>query len=899
MAMIQAAASARSAGIDDAENTEKPQPSRRSLWALDWLNFLMADVQNGLGPYLAVYLKGAHNWGAGDVGLVMAVSNIAGAVSQIPAGMLVDALRIKRLLVAAAALITAAGCLIIAFRPELAWVVGAQVAIGAAAALLPPALTALCLGLVGHRRMPAQLGRNQAFSHAGAFSAAILIGTGSRIWGYHWIFWLLCIFAAGMVAAVFSISPNDIDHRLARGANGHGPAADSGKPMRLREVFRYRRLLVFLATVVLFHLGNAAMLPMAGQVLALTHPGTDTLALSACVVVAQLVMIGVALAVGRALHAGYGRKTIFLLMLAVLPIRGLLFALFTANPWAVVAIQILDGIGAGIFSVLAVVIADDLMRGTGRFNLAQGLVALSVGIGSGLSNVTSGFIVQWFGYRNGFLYLAFIAACALVFCAAFMPETRPAEAVSKGESAAAAGGRPAPATKPRLEAPVPTRRGSRIELLAIGILGTVIGLALVAALATVALPGSVLNANATKIAAGAIFIGAYAALAIGKIPGLRIDRAGVALVGASLMVGAGVLPLDQASRAVDFGTITLLLGIMIVVANLRLSGFFALANAWVVRHVHRPIVLLAAVTLVSGLFSVFLVNDAICLVLSPLVLELTLHLRRQPMPYLLAVAMASNIGSTATITGNPQNMLIGSFSHLPYAQFTLALAPVAMVGLVLTVLLLALAYRSEFRAGDRLQALSPAVHVQKALLLRALLATGVMVALFFAGQPPAKVAIVIGGLLLLTRRLKSERIYAEIDWSLLLMFVGLFIIVAGAEHALLTPNMRAAAGRWHLDHVPMLSLITGVLSNLVSNVPAVLVLRPFIDALPKHDTAWLVVAMASTLAGNFTVLGSIANLIVVQKAASRGVSIGFWDYFKVGAPLTVLTIAFGTLWLWR
>jgi len=173
------------------------------------------------------------------------------------------------------------------------------------------------------------------------------------------------------------------------------------------------------------------------------------------------------------------------------------------------------------------------------------------------------------------------------------------------------------------------------------------------------------------------------------------------------------------------------------------------------------------------------------------------------------------------------------------------------------------------------------------------------VALFFAGQPPAKVAIVIGGLLLLTRRLKSERIYAEIDWSLLLMFVGLFIIVAGAEHALLTPNMRAAAGRWHLDHVPMLSLITAALSNLVSNVPAVLVLRPFIDALPKHDAAWLVVAMASTLAGNFTVLGSIANLIVVQKAASRGVSIGFWDYFKVGAPLTVLTIAFGTLWLWR
>jgi Na+/H+ antiporter NhaD/arsenite permease-like protein len=245
------------------------------------------------------------------------------------------------------------------------------------------------------------------------------------------------------------------------------------------------------------------------------------------------------------------------------------------------------------------------------------------------------------------------------------------------------------------------------------------------------------------------------------------------------MVGAGVLTLDKAYKAVDFGTITLLLGIMIVVANLRLSGFFALANAWVARHVRRPIGLLAAVTVVSGLFSAFLVNDAICLVLTPLVLELTLSLKRKPTPYLLAVAMASNIGSTATITGNPQNIMIGSFSHLPYLRFASALAPVALVGLALTVLLLALAYRAEFVVGDRLSAPPHPVRVRRALMARALLATGTMVALFFAGQPPAKAAIVIGGLLLLTRRLKSERIYAEIDWSLLLMFVGLFIIVAG------------------------------------------------------------------------------------------------------------------------
>jgi Na+/H+ antiporter NhaD/arsenite permease-like protein len=217
---------------------------------------------------------------------------------------------------------------------------------------------------------------------------------------------------------------------------------------------------------------------------------------------------------------------------------------------------------------------------------------------------------------------------------------------------------------------------------------------------------------------------------------------------------------------------------------------------------------------------------------------------------------------------------------------------------VLTVLLLALAYRGEFATGDRLMAAVHTTRVQRALLLRALLATAIMVALFFAGQPPAKAAIVIGGLLLLTGRLKSERIYAEIDWPLLLMFGGLFIIVAGAQRVLLTPDMLAAASRLHLDQVPVLSVVTAVLSNLVSNAPAVLVMKPFIDALRNHDTAWLVVAMASTLAGNFTVLGSIANLIVVQRAAARGVVIGFGEYFKVGAPLTVLTIAVGTLWLW-
>lgn len=446
---------------------------------------------------------------------------------------------------------------------------------------------------------------------------------------------------------------------------------------------------------------------------------------------------------------------------------------------------------------------------------------------------------------------------------------------------------------------ISSKQSRWLAALSVLLVGLVVVIAIAAALVPSLLPaGDRIGWEGRSVAAGVIFVGSYLALAIGRIPGLSIDRAGIALVGAGLMVASGALTLEDAYKAIDLDTITLLLGVMIVVASLRLSGFFTVANAWVMAHARRPLILLGAVVATSGFFSAFLVNDAICLVLAPLVLELTLALGRRPVPYLLAVAMASNVGSTATITGNPQNIMIGSFSHIPYTNFVLALGPVALVGLIVTVVLIALFHRAEFAGAARLEAPRPKVDSNRVLMIRALLATLIMIALFFAGVVPAKAAIIIGGLLLLTRRMKSWRVYEEIDWSLLLMFAGLFIIVAGAQHALLSPDVIAAVGRLHLDQVPVLSAVTAVLSNLVSNVPAVLMLKPFVDALKDHDTAWLVIAMASTLAGNFTVLGSIANLIVVQKAGESGVVIGFWNYFRVGAPLTIITLAIGTLWLW-
>jgi Na+/H+ antiporter NhaD/arsenite permease-like protein len=404
-------------------------------------------------------------------------------------------------------------------------------------------------------------------------------------------------------------------------------------------------------------------------------------------------------------------------------------------------------------------------------------------------------------------------------------------------------------------------------------------------------------AERTAIAAAAVFALTYVVLALGKLPGFYLDRAGAALLGGALMVGFGVLPLDPALAAIDFDTIALLLGVMIVVGNLRLSGALRWVANWVASRARHPLQLLAGVIVTSGFFSAFLVNDAVCLALTPLVLDLVLRLRRNPVPYLLAVAMASNVGSVATITGNPQNILIGSVSQIPYGTFAAALAPVAAIGLVLTFALLALLHPREFLNRDRLTGTAASAHAYRPLVFKTAFVSLAMMTGFFAGMRPAKAALLAGAVLLVTRAVRSEKIYREIDWPLLLMFAGLFVVVAGFEKVLLSPGFVAAIGRQHLADIPVLAVVTAVLSNIVSNVPAVLVLKPFVAALPDVRRAWLVVAMAATLAGNLTMLGSVANLIVIERAAGRGVAITFWHYVRIGAPLTLLTIAAGLWWL--
>jgi Na+/H+ antiporter NhaD/arsenite permease-like protein len=399
------------------------------------------------------------------------------------------------------------------------------------------------------------------------------------------------------------------------------------------------------------------------------------------------------------------------------------------------------------------------------------------------------------------------------------------------------------------------------------------------------------------MAAILIFAITYLVLAIGRLPGFRIDRTGAAIIGASFMVGVNALSLNDAYAAINFDTIILLFGMMIVVANLQLSGFFALIAERVVEHAHSPVVLLMSIVAVAGFFSAFFVNDTMCLVLTPLVLEIARALERNPVPYLLAVAMASNIGSVATITGNPQNMIIGAISHIPYTVFATVLAPVAVAGLVLVFVVICVVARGELRDSERLVAAPPPARAHKPQMIKAALVTFGVVGLFFAGVPVAEAAILGGALLLVTRAIKARKVYREIDGALLLMFAGLFVVTAGAEKALLSPNAIAAVHGMHLENVWALTGVTAVLSNIISNVPAVLALKPFVPGLADEPRAWLTIAMSATLAGNLTLVGSIANLIVAERARAAGIEISFFAYCRAGIPLTLLTLALGAWWL--
>lgn len=407
-----------------------------------------------------------------------------------------------------------------------------------------------------------------------------------------------------------------------------------------------------------------------------------------------------------------------------------------------------------------------------------------------------------------------------------------------------------------------------------------------------------LLSEARIAAAYAVFAGSYFVFALGKFPWMKIDRPGAAIIGAVLMVAFGVVGTQEALQSIDFATIVLLFSMMVVVANLRLGGFFERIAEWIVERLH-PNHLLPTVIFTCGLLSAFLVNDIVCLVMTPFVLHMARRLQLPPMPYVIAVATASNIGSVATITGNPQNMLIGSLSGISYLDFMAHLGPVAVAGLFVNW---ALIYWLLLRgAGDRVpvaQVLAAPEFQYPAMRKKPVVVLAIVLAGFLAGVPPAMAAAIGAALLLITRTVEPRRVYDDIDWGLLVFFVGLFIIVAGAHRAGLTARLLEPVANWDLHRISIFVPVAAMLSNVVSNVPAVMLLRAVVPSFPDPQTGWLILAMSSTLAGNLTITGSVANIIVLERAAAEDVAVGFREFFRIGLPVTIATLSLGSVWLW-
>ncbi len=399
---------------------------QQSLRALDWLNVFLADIHGGVGPFLVVYLTSSLHWNPAQVGLVMMISGLAGVIAQTPVGALIDQVRQKRSLIVMAAVLIAISSIAIVTFPLFPIIATAQSLTTIAGTFFGPTIASISLGLVGRQGIERRIGRNHSLNSTGNVAAALLAGLIGQFIGQVSIFYFVVLMSGVVIVCTLQIRKQDIDYRLARGGD------DSDSPVnKLCEKTRVsnvtylltdRRLLIFAICAVLFHFANAAMLPLLGQVLAQHKGGSPPLFMSACIVTAQLVMIPLGIIIGRRASRSK-RKPIFLLAFLVLPIRGVLYTL-NDNPFFLVSVQLLDGVGAGIFNVMQLLIIADLTKGTGRFNLAQGAIGTAVGIGASLSNSLAGFVAKSAGYNASFLTMAAIAAIALAFFWFFMPETK-------------------------------------------------------------------------------------------------------------------------------------------------------------------------------------------------------------------------------------------------------------------------------------------------------------------------------------------------------------------------------------------------------------------------------------------------------------------------------------------
>ena len=395
---------------------KKTQDTKKNLHAIEWFNFFLADVQAGLGPFVAAYLAST-GWSPARVGYALTFAGLTTVAWQTPAGAMIDAARRKRLILGAGIAILALGALLLLLRTSAATVYAAQFLIGTAGPFLAPTLAAITLGIIGAAAFDRQFGRNQAFNSAGNVFSALLIAYATYKFGYRSIFVVSILMAIPSAIALLAIDGNKIDYARARGLM-HDDL--SPKPEGISALLRDRVMLFFLLAAFLFHIGNAAMLPQLGELLSKDNLRTAAPFMSACVIVTQFVIAISAAWIGK--HAAKGRKPLLLIGFGVLPLRGVFYTL-VHNPAILIAIQILDGVANAIFGVVSILVVRDMTQGTGRFNLASGTLATMVGIGAALSTAIGGFLIQHLGYSASFLGLASIALVAFLWLWALVPET--------------------------------------------------------------------------------------------------------------------------------------------------------------------------------------------------------------------------------------------------------------------------------------------------------------------------------------------------------------------------------------------------------------------------------------------------------------------------------------------
>ena len=417
--------------------TTPPSSNDARSVSLDAINFLLADVRGALGPYLNVFLVTQQGWSQSSVGLMTTIGGLIGIAAQTPAGAMIDATRAKRGAVVLALVVLAFGGIVIFAAPSFWPVLAANTVLAIVGDIFGPAVAALTLGLFARHQLANRLGRNAAFDHAGNVAIAIIAGGIGWLFGQRAVFLLVPLFAVLAAGAVLSIPAASIDHNRARGAD---PDSADQEGSNWRTLVECRPLVVFAVCAMLFHFANAPLLPLVGQKLALANRELATTMMSSCIVAAQLVMLPVALFAGRKADQ-WGRKPILLVGFAILPVRAILYTFSDSSAW-LIAVQLLDGVGAGIFGVLTPLVVADLTRGTGRYNLALGAVATVQGIGASLSGLSAGLIVDHFGYGIAFLTSAAVAGIALVFLLLLMPETALERGLCKAWSFPLAAARP-------------------------------------------------------------------------------------------------------------------------------------------------------------------------------------------------------------------------------------------------------------------------------------------------------------------------------------------------------------------------------------------------------------------------------------------------------------------------